>query len=151
MKQLIYPLVLPLTIISLAIFTKEWYVLPLDAAYSTLSGFPFPYVCNGWHTSLSLQYFLFEFVIDFLVYFIFWLSIIFSFNKFVLAIKMPKILSKFLLITSLFIIGITGIFVCNPNNLFYLKRDFNMEIIKTNYLFIWEDKIYYYSNQVEKK
>lgn len=147
MKQLIYKLIVPLTIISLAICTKEWYVLPVDAPHSVLSGFPLPYVCNGWHTSLSYQYFLVEFIIDCFVYFLFWFSIIMGINRFVITVKMPNFLTKTLLATTIFIIGVSFLFISNSDNLFYLKRDFDIEIIKTNYICIWEDKIDYHSSK----
>ena len=64
-------LILPLSIISLTIFTKWWYILPVDAPDSMMYGFPIPYSCNGWHTSLSYQIFIFEFIVDLLIHFAF--------------------------------------------------------------------------------
>ncbi|MEM6768710.1 MAG: hypothetical protein AAF655_27470, partial [Bacteroidota bacterium] len=60
MKQLIWRLVIPLTIISFFLVTKWWFVAVEDAPDSWMYGFPFPYLCEGWHTSLSLQVFLKE-------------------------------------------------------------------------------------------
>lgn len=58
MKQLTLKLIIPLTVISFAIFTKWWYALPADAPDTMFHGFPFPFVCEGWHSSMTLQFLL---------------------------------------------------------------------------------------------
>ncbi|WP_234859378.1 hypothetical protein [Aquimarina aquimarini] len=47
MKKLIWKFILPITIISFTLFTKWWHVLVLDGPDEILTGFPFPYKCNG--------------------------------------------------------------------------------------------------------
>jgi len=74
-KQLTWKLILPLTVISFATCNKWWYVFPVDAPDTMLTGFPFRYVGPDWHTSMSLQIFIMEFAIDILVYFTFWFMI----------------------------------------------------------------------------
>ena len=137
MKKLSWKLVLPLTILSLTIFTKWWYVLPVDAPDSMMYGFPIPYACNGWHTSLSFQIFIFEFIADFLIHFIFWFIVTALINRFVIKIKLYKIVA-------IFLICISGLFACglifiasNSTNVYKIKRPFDIEILKTGYRFFW--------------
>ena len=63
--------ILLLTIISFLVFDKWWYALVTDGTDEIFYGFPLPYTCPGFHTSMSKQFFLMEFVIDFVTYFIF--------------------------------------------------------------------------------
>ncbi|WP_294821929.1 hypothetical protein [uncultured Flavobacterium sp.] len=83
MKHLILKLILPLTLFSFVLITKWAYVLPEDAPADMLFGFPLPYRCSGWHTSLSTQFFIAEMVFDLLVYFVFWLFLISFINRLV--------------------------------------------------------------------
>lgn len=138
MKQLSWKLVLPLTILSLTIFTKWWYVLPVDAPDSMMYGFPLPYVCNGWHTSMSYQIFIFEFVTDFLIHFAFWFFIITLINKHIIKIDLYKIVTILLIsIAGLFAGGLIFI-ASNSTNLFKLKRQFDIEILETGYRYFWD-------------
>ncbi|MBP0613959.1 hypothetical protein J8J42_13040 [Chryseobacterium sp. cx-311] len=138
MKQLTLKLVIPLTVISFATFTKWWYVLPVDAPDTMFSGFPLPFVCEGWHTSLSLQIFVTEFTIDLLTYFLFWLALVFCIDRFLTKIIPHKILTITLwTLTGLVIIG-SGLIASNPDNIFYVKRPFDMETMETGYKFIWQ-------------
>lgn len=136
MKKLVWKLIIPVTVISFFLFTKWWYALPVDAPDTIFLGFPFPYVCNGWHTSMSLQIFIFELIVDLLIYFIFWFSLIFIFNRFVKKIYVNKPITVFLLsITVLIMIYSTWI-TSSKDNIFYLKRAFKMEVMETGYKFI---------------
>ena len=92
MKQLTWRLILPLTIISFGVFTKWWYVLPVDAPDTMMAGFPLAFVCDGWHTSMSLQIFAFELMFDFLIYFSFWFLLIIFINRYLLRIKIDNML-----------------------------------------------------------
>lgn len=138
MKLLTFKIVIPVTIISFATFTKWWYALPVDAPDTMFTGFPFPFVCNGWHTSLSLQIFMTELIIDLLAYFLFWLILIFVVNRFLTKIKPNKLLSICLWALSGFIIGFAILLAANRDNLFYVKRPFNIEVMKTGYQFGWQ-------------
>ena len=153
MKKLIWKLILPLTVISLATITKWWYALPVDAPDTLFSGFPFPFVCDGWHTSLSLQFFLAEFFTDFLIYFLFWFVVVFCINRFLAEIKLHKILIIGLWAVSILIICIAGLIGSNSNNIFYLKRPFDVKIIETGYKFVWQqiERPDYYKYHPEKK
>jgi hypothetical protein len=138
MKKLIWTLILPLTVISFTVVTKWWYVLPVDAPDSMMIGFPFPYVCDGWHTSMSLQIFFLELLIDLLIYFCFWFIIVFCVDKFIVKIKLYKVVSILLLtIGGLFTFCLTYI-ACMPDNLFYVKRNFDIDILATGHKFMWD-------------
>lgn len=140
MKQLLWKLVLPLSIISFTIFTKWWYVELIDGHDEIIFGFPLPYVCPGWHTSLSLQIFVLELLLDILVYFAFWLVLIFFINKYVLKIKMKKLIT----ITLLSVAGILLAFMIwiasNSDNIYTLKRSFEIETKDTGWKFIWQEE-----------
>lgn len=82
MKRLIARFVLPLSIVTMALVTKWWYVLPEDAPGSMMTGFPMPYVCSGWATSMSEQWFIFELLVDLLTYFSVCLLIVFLLYRF---------------------------------------------------------------------
>lgn len=138
MKQVTWKLILPLTIISFSVFTKWWYVLAIDSPDTMMIGFPLPYACDGWHTSLSLQIFTTELVIDLLTYFLFWFLIVFSIERFIVKINLSKAVTIMILSTTgLCILGLT-LFAINPDNLFFVKRPFEIEVLKTGYKFVWD-------------
>lgn len=139
MRKLIWKLVLPLTIISFAVFRKWWYVFPVDAPDSMMAGFPLPYVCDGWFTSMSNQFFVMELIIDLLIYFLFWLLLIFIINHFFVKIQIPKILMLFLMIISALIFS-GAIFIASMReSIFKVNRDFDVEVKETGYNFIWQN------------
>ena len=135
MKQLIWKLVWPLTIISFGTITMYWYVLPTDAPDSMFSGFPFPYVCEGWHTSMSLQYFFIEMVVDLFVYFLCWYLVVFFLHKYLYRVQLSKIMMILLWTFSLAIITMEGIVAGNPDNIFHVRRSFDMVILETGFQF----------------
>jgi len=139
MKQLIWKLVLPLTVISFSIFTKWWYVLPVDAPDTMMSGFPLIWVSDGWHTSLSLQIFVTELIVNLLVYFFFWLCIVFLINRFLVKIRIPKlILIPTFIISGLICLG--GLLIGSMSEHIYKpKRDFDIEVLTSGYKFIWQN------------
>lgn len=153
MKKLTLQLILPLTIISFFIFTKWWYTLPVDAPDTMFVGFPFPFLCDGWHTSMSLQIFIMEFLADLLIYFLFWFILVFCINRYVAVIKINKIFTAILLIASI-LISIFCIWIASfKENIFYIKRDFDIEVMESGYKFIWQPKLRpdYYKYHPEKK
>ncbi len=153
MKLLTWKLVLPLTAISFAIFTKWWYVLPEDAPDSMMVGFPLPFICDGWHTSMSLQIFVAEFVFDLFIYFLCWLLIIFIINRYLIKIKMPTIVTVLLLSVVVLIIAATTFVMARPEHIYTLKREFSIEIMETGYQFNWQpaDRPDFYKYHPAKK
>ncbi len=140
MKQLTFKLILPLSIISFATLTKWWHALPVDAQGTFLTGFPFPFVCDGWHTSMSLQIFVTEFFVDFFTYFLICFLFVLSIHRFWRKINPTKWVTIVLwVIAGPIIIGASFI-AANPDNLVYLKRPFDMEVKKTGYTFVWKKR-----------
>ncbi|MFN6378308.1 MAG: hypothetical protein ACK4WD_03475 [Flavobacteriales bacterium] len=131
MKQLIWKLVLPLTILSFVMITKSWYVAFIDGPHEVLKGFPLPYVCRGWHTSMSLQIYVLELVVDLLTYFTFWFLVIFSIHRFVVPIHISKILFRTLLVLSVLALIGVGFILADPNHIYKLHRKDEMVIEKT--------------------
>ncbi|GEP52727.1 hypothetical protein FNO01nite_33990 [Flavobacterium noncentrifugens] len=139
MKQLAWKLVLPLTLLSFVVFRKWWYVFPDDAPDSMMAGFPFPYVCDGWFTSMSNQFFVVELTIDLLIYFTFWFLLILTINRFFVKIIIPKYLIVASLIVSTLILFSFVLIGSMRENVFDVYRDFDMEIKETGYNFIWQN------------
>ena len=138
MKKLIFKLVLPLTLISVGLFTKWWYVSPDNAPDIILWGFPLPFAGDGFQTSMSLQIFVMELIIDLLVFFCFWFLVVFSINRFIIKIRVKKIIT-------ILVLSLAGFFLTNaifdawwPDNMIKIKRDWNMETMETGYKFIWQ-------------
>ncbi len=125
----------------MAIITKWWYAIPLDAPDTLFYGFPFPFVGEGWHTSLSLQFFIIEFVIDFFMYFLVWFAFFFLANR---VLRQPAILNKRFTLMNWIIAGvvilIASFITAEPNNIYYTHRPYEMEILDAGYQFVWQNK-----------
>lgn len=117
----------PLTLISFGIITKWSYGIAIDAKDVFFYGFPMIYKCEGFHTSMSTQYFLTEMTINLLTYFAFWLIITWTINRF-WKINISKLISK------VFWIGFGVLFLgfaYMSNDLddrYLTKRDFDVKI-----------------------
>jgi len=133
MRKLIWQLALPLTVISFEMFTKWWFVLVEDGPDEILTGFPLPYFCSGWHTSLSVQFFVTELIVDFFTYFTFWFLMIFLINKYIYKFKPHKIRTRILLISSSLILALNILIASNPDNSFTVKRDFKTQVLETGF------------------
>ena len=130
MKQLIWKLALPLTIIVFIVFSKWWHAL-LDGPDAILYGF---------HTSMSLQFFFIELLIDLLAYFLFFFMVIYLTNRFLFPIKIPKTVSIILYVMACILLCLPILIAVNPDNVFYMKRPFDIEVIDSGYDFIWQDQ-----------
>lgn len=136
---MVIKLALPLSIVLFATITKWWYALPVDGPDTVFTGFPFPFVCDGWHTSLSLQIFVLAFLADFLTYWLFCSILCLGVNRLVFRIKPhKKLLVVLWSFAALVIIGAT-LLAANPNNIFYIKCPYNMEVVKTGVKFIGQE------------
>lgn len=139
MKQLTGKLILPLAIISFGTITKWWYALPVDAPDTLYHGFPFPFVGEGWRTSMSLQIFILELFLDFFIYFLFWFLVIFCISKYLINIKTFKTLTIGLwTISVIVILGASKIVGISEND-FYFKRPYDIKTMETGYKFIWQE------------
>ena len=127
MRKLIFRLTLPLTLISFGIITKWSYGIAIDAKDDFFYGFPMIYKCEGFHTSMSTQYFLTEMAINLLTYFVFWLIITLVINR-IWKINIAKRIAK------IFWIGFGILFLgfaYMSNDLddrYLIKRDFDVKI-----------------------
>lgn len=139
MKSLTWKLVVPVTVISFCFFTKGWYVLPVDAPDSIMTGFPFPYTCTGWHTSMSLQFFVLELIADVAFYFMVWFVLVYCINRFLIQIKLHNSLTVILISVTAILFSVFVFMASMPENVFKIKRDFDFEILETDYVFIWEE------------
>jgi len=128
MRKLIFNFTLPLTIVSFICVTQWWYGLVIDAWDVFLYGFPLIYKTQGFHTSMSTQYFLMEMIIDFLVYFGFWLVITLIVKRF-WTVEMPKIIARaFWLSFALLFIGFVYL-SREMDDVWYIKRHIEVEVI----------------------
>ncbi len=118
------------------IFSKWWYILPIDAPESDMYGFPLPFQCDGWHTSMSIQIFLLEFFIDYIFYIAFF-SLIFIITKRYLAFRIsPKI--TYFLSWILYLISTFNLIFCFIifETKFYPKRYFEINVIETKFSYV---------------
>ena len=127
MRKLIFRLTLPLTLISFGIITKWSYGIAIDAKDVFFYGFPMIYKCEGFHTSMSTQYFLTEMAFNLLTYFVFWLTLTLALNR-IWKINITKRTAK------IFWIGFTTLFLGfvymsnDLDDLYLIKRDFDVKI-----------------------
>ena len=137
-RELILKLVLPLTIILFGTITQWKYVIVEDGPDDFLYGFPLSFICNGWHTSLSLQIFVLELLFDFIVYFIFCSTIVILTDKFIKQISVKKYVKIGLYGFATITLLLYGLVFSNPDNIFKIKRDFNYKEIRNGYKFVWQ-------------
>tara|TARA_R110002073_G_scaffold313380_2_gene485283 strand:+ start:50592 stop:51005 length:414 start_codon:yes stop_codon:yes gene_type:complete len=130
MKKLIWKLVIPLTVISFGLlFTKSWYVFVVDGPNVYMNGFPLIWESPGFHTSMSSQIFVVELLFDFLIYFLFWYTMVFLFNRFLFKIKIHTIVHALLILATLFTLVL---YAAIPGEVeFKLSRDFDIEVKST--------------------
>ncbi|MCH2235615.1 MAG: hypothetical protein MK078_15345 [Crocinitomicaceae bacterium] len=129
MKKLSWQLVLPLTVISFFFITKWWYVTVIDGWDIEMSGFPLPFNCPGFHTSMSLQIFVLELIFDLLFYYGVWFVLVYLFHRYVVRIKLHYMVT-ISLITLASMLAAMMIFVAIlPENKFKFTRDFDFELI----------------------
>jgi hypothetical protein len=135
MKKLIWKIVLPLSLILISTITMWRYVLIVDGVDEILTGFPVPYICPGWHTSLSYQIFISEFIIDFFIYFAFSFLIVLLVNRFIWKIRTSKkiiitlyIISGILIADPIFLLGLS-------DHIYRFKSDFDSKTLESGIKF----------------
>ncbi|WP_107037904.1 hypothetical protein [Brumimicrobium mesophilum] len=141
MKQLIWKLILPLTIISFSLFSKWWHIRIDNEFDEIITGFPVPYILPGWHTSLSLQIFVSGFLINILSYFTFWFTAVFIVHHFLKKIRPSRILTTILLSFSLLFLSSIILVASNPDNIYKFQNDNDIEVIDSGYKMIWQNHI----------
>jgi hypothetical protein len=137
LKQLTGRLIFPLSVILFGTITKWWWVLPVDAPDTMMFGFPLPFICEGWHTSMSLQFFMLESLFDLLVYFSATFLLVFLVDRFLLKIQVPGWLTRIVWIFATILFSI-GVFIAsNPDHIFTIKRDWKSKVAETGFKFTW--------------
>ena len=139
MKQLTIRLVLPITVLSFVLVTKWWYVVPVDARETYFWGFPYAFVGEGWQTSGALQFFIFEGLVDILIYFSCWFALVFLTRKLIFSRPLHKMFTNVLWAIASFVFIGSGIIIGTSYTTFKIKRDFDWEIITSGYVFIWQN------------
>jgi hypothetical protein len=138
MKQRTIKLAAALSLISMFMVTKWWFALPVDGPDKLYWGFPFAFMGEGFHTSMSYQFFIIEFIANFVVYFSFWVILNLSVNKWLPNFKLPSLVFKIIWSLALLLcIGFGGLLsISNP--VFHIKRPYDWKILQTGSVFIWE-------------
>lgn len=131
MKSLIWKLVLPLTVLSFLFVTKSWLAQVIDGADKYMRGFPLICESQGFQTSMSSQIFVAEFLLNLLTYFLFWFLVVFLFNRFLLKIKIRKIVYRFLIFLSVFSIALYISILVASDVEFKWKRNFDVDVKST--------------------
>ena len=139
MKSLALKLALPLTILSMGVCTKWWYVLPTDARETYYWGFPFVFVGEGWHTSLSLQFFMVEWVADIVILFLFWVGWVYIMRRFSYFNPVNRYAVRILWSLTLLVMVGAGIIITFSSPIFHLKRDYDFRVIQSGYMFFWQN------------
>ena len=141
MKKLIINLVLPLTIISFGITTKWWETLQREAPETIFYGFPLPFLSSSANTSMSLQFFVAEFFIDFLCYLLIWYIVIFGFNRFWKKPKANTFLPIGLWLASGIIMFLALLVGRSPDNIYHSHRKFKIEVVETGLNFFGKKRL----------
>jgi len=139
MKTTTLKITVSLTIISFACFTKWWFVLPVDAPDTFMYGFPFIWVSNGWHTSMSNNIFVVPLLLDLLIFYLIWHAVIYCSKRLIGSLKVPKFIIKTTYLVTLLICFVSIWIAVMPEHKYYWQRDFEIEVQTTGYKFIWED------------
>jgi hypothetical protein len=138
-RQLIINLVLPLTVIVFLLFTKWWIVDVVDETDGIMYGFPFIYRAPAFYTSVAQEYFLLELITDFLFYFFLILGVSYFTNKYLIEIRIGKLVSIILFLTASLLIFVELFIASLPENKFSLKRDYDIDIKQTGFEYPFND------------
>lgn len=129
---------LPLTILLMFIITKWWYTLPVDGPDKLYWGFPFAFMGEGFHTSMSLQFFGLEFLADFMVYFSVIILLVLAFKKWLPAFQISKIFTKTVWLLNLVLLIGFGFLVTTSNPIFKIKRNYDWKVLQTGSVYFWQ-------------
>jgi hypothetical protein len=132
MRHLIFRFTLPLTLISFTLITKWWYGIAIDAKDVFFYGFPLIHKCEGFHTSLSTQYFVFEMLVNLLTYFVISLAVTLIINRFWKIIIPGAGAWAFWIGFGIFMSGV--VYMSNElDDRFVLKRDFEVKVFDSGF------------------
>jgi hypothetical protein len=137
MRQLTIKLALPLTVILFSLVGKWWYVQVIDGQDEVMYGFPFAYTTRGFGSSMTVQYFMLELVMDFLIYFAVILGLVFVCRKLIFQLKRQRLLTSPLMAISIVFMTFHGYRLFMRENYFDLKRDFDVIAIAQGIDWAW--------------
>jgi hypothetical protein len=132
--------VFSLTIISMFVITKWWFAIPVDGPDKLYWGFPFAFMGEGFHTSMSLQFFVLEFLADFAVYFTIIFLLVLLFTKWFPSIKIHKSITLATRILALVLLTGFGFIAATSNPVFSIKRVYDWRVLTTGYVLIWQPR-----------
>jgi hypothetical protein len=138
-KQRLVTLTLSLTIILFILFTKWWIVDVIDGSDCVTYGFPLIYKAPAFHTSLAQQFFILEFLVDFLVYFVIVSTLLLLIDKFWIKIKLSKKPLVIIYTIALILFGIEASLATVFETSFSIKRDFDIEVKQTGFKFYFSE------------
>ena len=130
-NRLILNLAFPLTIITFILFTKWWIADVVDGTDGVMYGFPFIYKAPAFYTSMAEQYFIMEFLIDFIFYFTVVFSILFLINKFIVEIYLKQKLLIIIYLIAAILFGLETLMATVFETNFLIKRDFDIVVKQT--------------------
>lgn len=136
MKRLVFRFVLPITVISFVSVTKWWHVKIDDTPDLRLYGFPLPYRGPGLHTSLSTNFFVIEFTIDILFYFLCIYMISYVANCHIWKFSISKKGAVVLWTIAFLIVSYPLMLASLSDNVFIAHRDFSIEVVSSGISFI---------------
>ena len=120
------------------IMTKWWYAIPVDGPDKLFWGFPLAFVGEGFHSSMSLQFFVLEFLADFMVYFTIVFLLILACRKCFPTFQIPKIVPKTVWVLTLFLVIGFSFVVTTSNPIFKIKRNYDWRVLTTGKVFIFQ-------------
>lgn len=139
-KKRLLTLTLPLTLILFILFTKWWIVDVIDGSDCVTYGFPLIYKAPAFHTSLAQQFFILEFLVDFLVYFLIVSTLLLLIDKFWIKIKLSKKPLIIINTIAILLFGIEASFATVFETSFSIKRDFDIEVKQTGFKFYFSEE-----------
>ena len=132
-------LIFPNTILSMLLLTKWWLALPVDGPDKLYWGFPLPFLGQGFHTSMSFQFFVLEFLADLFVYGAVWAVLFFVAYKIAPVWRMPKqVVGMLWTLASLAVIGFV-LLISSSHPVFHLKRPYEWQLLDSGSVFIWQN------------
>ena len=130
MKIQTLKLILSFTIISFFTISKWWFVR-IDGPDNFMYGFPIAYKRDALHTSLASEYFILEFIIDFLLYLFFWFIITILLERNGIQIILPKIVLNSIFTISFVVFVLELVFAFSFDNMISFRNDNYFEVIKS--------------------
>lgn len=129
-------LVLPVTLLAFSLFTMRWHVFVEDIGDEVMYGFPFIYKWRGWHTSVSTQYFVMEFIGNLFIYFTICFAVIYIIRRW-MKFRIARTVSLLLWVTATLAITVNEFWLMMPETLYHTKRKFEVKVHDTGFHFNW--------------